>query len=413
MDEGGGRIVRLASPLLLGCFALGIAAPASGQEVAFLRKDCTGVSDCFTTSASLAGWIANTRQPSAADPLIVKMGPGDFDSLRCSSAADHFDHVTVIGSGREHSRFVCTSGCISGIQIDACDALEFIDLAAVGPYYGVLFLNEGDSTWTDTDVVGGLYGWYDACGSQSPEQALSQHYFFGSRVIGNRSGAGSASFTRTTAFAANCGESWFYGGEIAAIPEPNPSNPEAARGVEVKKVGDVRVFGAAIRVVTREMSPSPAFWDEVVGVQVGYPRGGYTSGTFHMHGGIISVDAKNMSAQDVAGLDVNDVGTGFAHTPATAFTVNAGGTGTATRVKGPAQSPFLWPAGATPPVSTSEDNALSSEDGMDMFVETDCNGSGDCDGGGSETHLMIYNETLCGTGSPPDPWFDATRGACR
>lgn len=52
------------------------------------------------------------------------------------------------------------------------------------------------------------------------------------------------------------------------------------------------------------------------------------------------------------------------------------------------------------------------EHGQDMFVETDCSSTGDCEGTGSgtEPHLMIYAETECGT---TDPWFDVGLSECR
>jgi hypothetical protein len=69
----------------------------------------------------------------------------------------------------------------------------------------------------------------------------------------------------------------------------------------------------------------------------------------------------------------------------------------------------MWQSGTTPPTSTTEDTVIFSSDGQDMFIETDCSGSGDCNGGGNETHLMIYNEAQCGE----NPWFDVVTGACR
>lgn len=50
---------------------------------------------------------------------------------------------------------------------------------------------------------------------------------------------------------------------------------------------------------------------------------------------------------------------------------------------------------------------MTSLHGADLFVETDCNTAGNCNGAGSETHLMVYNISC----SPP--WFDTTRVACR
>ena len=51
---------------------------------------------------------------------------------------------------------------------------------------------------------------------------------------------------------------------------------------------------------------------------------------------------------------------------------------------------------------------MSSEDGSDLFVERDCEAAGNCNGGGTETHLMVY-DAECGA----SPWFDTTTGQCR
>ncbi len=63
-----------------------------------------------------------------------------------------------------------------------------------------------------------------------------------------------------------------------------------------------------------------------------------------------------------------------------------------------------------PPASTTETNVLFTEDGQDTFVETDCNADGDCSGG-SESHLMVYNASLCT--DPANPWLDTITGRCR
>ncbi len=45
-----------------------------------------------------------------------------------------------------------------------------------------------------------------------------------------------------------------------------------------------------------------------------------------------------------------------------------------------------------------------------MFVEKDCSSLGDCDSGGNETHLMIYNQNAC---PAINPWYNVVTGACR
>ena len=44
-----------------------------------------------------------------------------------------------------------------------------------------------------------------------------------------------------------------------------------------------------------------------------------------------------------------------------------------------------------------------------MYVEIDCDADGDCDGGGTQAHIMVYNAVEC----PTERWFDTTTGRCR
>ena len=74
------------------------------------------------------------------------------------------------------------------------------------------------------------------------------------------------------------------------------------------------------------------------------------------------------------------------------------------------QAPFLWQSGSMPPAGTTEATTLWVEDGRDLYVETDCNADGNC-AGGTESHLMVSNPTLCI--SPGDPWLDTVTGRCR
>ena len=97
-----------------------------------------------------------------------------------------------------------------------------------------------------------------------------------------------------------------------------------------------------------------------------------------------------------------------ASTVGTPFSLATGGA--VTRVAGStAKSPFLWRAGSTPPTAGEGGTGLVSEEGFDLFVETDCDGTTCVAGGGDEPHLMIYSE-FCSNGGP---WWDAVAGGCR
>ena len=166
-------------------------------------------------------------------------------------------------------------------------------------------------------------------------------------------------------------------------------------GVAVTAEGDVRLFGSSVR-----SHPGAGFTQNVdfIGVSLGQSQPG---GVFHMHGGIVSVNAGPLG-RDAVGIDATDATT-FAHTLGTAF-ITKKGTGGAIRVRGSGnvQSPLLWQSGTDVPLG-----GISSQTGKDLFVETDCDASG-CSGAGVQPHLMIYS-AACGA----DPWFDTVRGACR
>ena len=101
-------------------------------------------------------------------------------------------------------------------------------------------------------------------------------------------------------------------------------------------------------------------------------------------GGIVSVQSENQSLNQSVYVVRNQGG--FIHTPDTAFSVQASGSCVENSIQGftTAQSPFLWPNGNTPP-------AIESNSDADLLVEIDCASDGNCNGGGDQTHLMIYN----------------------
>lgn len=395
--------------------AFGIPFAAEAQEIAHLRKDCTGISDCFTSYPALVSWIFGTRNPTASAPLLVQIGPGEFTTGSnpiCTSSG----HVTFRGSGRENTtlrRTTAGSGFLpkAAFWSFGCVELEFQDLTIVSPQYTVIAYNGGSTRWVDVDLVSeGVSGalasaWNeDLCASEP-----GLHYFFGSRI---RLSAGRPN---NIGYQARCDEAWFFGGDVLVTGSETLAPGSNVAAVEVRNEGSFHAFGAAIRTSSGDATTSslnPGFpVPGLIGVNVGRGQAGNEvgGGEFHFHGGIINTTA-TVDGLSASGLVVAPSAT-KAHTPGTAFVVRAGSGGTPHRVVGAkAESPFLWQSGGFPPVASSEANVLRSEDGQDVFVETDCNSSGDCDGAGSEPHMMIYSDDFCGTS---DPWFDVVTGRCR
>ncbi len=335
-------------------------------------------------------WVWNTRNPTSATPLIVDVGPGKYTDFNCQSNG----YVTIRGSGRENtviSNSAPTNNTGAAVKVNSCNQLAFQDLTINSDDYGIQWWNGGSSTYTNVRVAGGRFGWWD----YAPTGGKSTHYWFSSKV------ESPGNFGEAAALFNYGAEHWFYGGEITFIPNMLGNRSGAVvLGNTGNNTPDMHIFGTAIRAV------APA------GTALGSPLAAVLvqNGTFHMHGGIINVDASAASDANLNAYAIFNETVGpqrAVHTNETAFLVKAKGTGLARRIAGSSGntgSPYLWPAGANPPP------AISRKSGSDQFVENDCSVSGNCNGGGTETHLMIANPAKCGD---IDPWFDTQVGECR
>jgi hypothetical protein len=304
--------------------------------------------------------------------------------------------VSVIGSGRQQSRFVrvgsggegtVNGACRGGITIENCQKMDFSQLAGVGST-GILWMGGGFATWSDVDMIGekvgttcgaGALGWYDQPGAGG----RSLHYVFGSRAIGR-----SSTHLNASGFDAGDAEVWFYGGDIVAEVSGSMWN---AFAVISSADADVRLFGTTVRA---QVKPG-GFASDLAGA---YAADG---GMLHLHGGIINASADQGTGNISAwGIQAEDSGT-HVHAPGTAFVVKAKGTGVATRVSttggAMVESPYVWPADTSPP-------AADAPHGSDAFVETDVGG------GSNEAHLMVRDTSCTGAGGN---WRDMATGACR
>lgn len=361
-----------------------------------LKKDCAGYTNCVTDTTELLDWINSVRIPSSANPLSVEIGPGDFElpAKVCLDAGS----IAFNGSGIDVTNLTSASSQ-GALRIKNCDNLSFQNFTVLHNATGIRWVGGGKSVWnnieleiTNDDSPLSVNAWWGIdCGSGSPPV----HYWFGvkARVAG---------YFYPYAFYDECGEHWFYGGEILATGRPNSSaGAVAIGGVRLQGTAVFQAYGSSIRVLT----------DQATGVALpnGVGSGLYGVGIagnaqFHMHGGIISV--KSTASTDVSPAAVMVQKNATAHILDTAFNVVPSGEGTGYRVlnlspaTATAATSFMWPQGDTPP-------AIVSMDGADTFVETDCSATG-CLAAGKETHLLIYNSS-CTT----DPWFDVVTGECR
>ncbi len=397
-----------------------IGSTASAQvdpnaDIVYLQTNCAGVADCFTSTFALTSWIAGTRQPTAAEPLLVEAGPGEFEPILCDPSTA-FGHTTFRGAGRERTVFKvsnCFLCAAISAQDPACTDLEFQDLTADGDFWGtVWFEGAGDSSWTNVDILGGRVGWYELSFNCQPE-LVALHFFWNARIVARKPDGFAGN-----GYESNCSETWFYGSDISVLAGADAvagtgytDNIAAivvgggALGSGVtNRIGDVRAFGTTFRIRAADVPDGVLPPDGIVGVRV------FDEGEFHMHGGIINVTVSPTNASEVVGVKV--LSGGFAHTPDTAFNIRAGG-GATHRIQGAAAlSPFLHPAADGPPLSNPADPnsaRLQTTIGSDLFVERDCNPMGDCSSTGTQTHLMVSNPN-CGAANP---WFNIVTGACR
>jgi hypothetical protein len=212
-----------------------------------------------------------------------------------------------------------------------------------------------------------------------------------------------------------CGQTWFYGGEVRATVTNAGSGIAYGLGaLDLQHQAEFFAFGTAIRVdpgvLTDADIPGAVGSNAIWGVRL------MGNSHFHLHGGIVNVSANTLQNADAVGIQILDAGAQFAHTPGAAFVLRPGAaSGTPIRIltddAAKVQSPFLWQNGPRPPQAATEASTLVSTDGSDLYVETDCSAAGDCNGGGSEAHLMVHNPTACTDAA--NAWLDTVTGRCR
>lgn len=409
----GRRSMSLVSLALAGALA---AAPAFAQgslgsdtQHIVLVQDCTDAgwaagdvgTKCFESLSSLNDyiWGSGGIWPTSSSPLTVDIGPGEFPGQ--ISCPDEGGYVTFRGAGRDRTTIKKSGTWLQiAIHVVGCESLAFQDLGVVAEStdvhlgYAVYWTGGGSSSWTDVNLTGDSTGWYDvACGGDSTDAPEGRHNFWGSTVAGGKFG-----------YYAECGETWFYGGEIDAFASLLGSFADKLTGVWVAHRGEVHLNGSAVRVHTSGVASGSG---TAYGARVG-PSGNTLStpsgyGEFHSHGGLVTVKTANLSGVAAVGVLANNAGgsgDARAHTHETAFVVSGGSSSTRLTGSGTFESPFQWEARTTPPP------AGGAKDGQDSYVETDCD-STDCSSG-SDPHLMIYKGSCS-----PTPWFDTARNECR
>jgi hypothetical protein len=348
------------------------------------------------------------------NPLVVDIGPGDFaavDPLGESCAVGK-GYITYRGAGRERTRIVANPGGIfeTAVLVWGCTKLGFDDMTLVGRRYGVIWFSNGSSVWSGVDVEVGKPG--DNNVGWQEEICVAgdggEHYLFNTRL------RISAQAANNVGYSAPCAKNWLYGSEIDVVGQATLAGNVHFAAAIASGQGEIQAFGSLIRARSEQgtaatyNAASPG--TGVAAVRVGKDLFGNDvgGGTFHAHGSNLAANASTTTGQNATTLDVAADATQV-HTFETSFVATPGSGGISRRVASAEglvphlQAPFLWHAGTAPPVG-------ESVEGLDLYVETDCAANGNCNGGGSEAHLMVYNAANCGS---TNPWFDTVTGRCR
>ena len=355
--------------------AVAYAAPDASAPVVYLRTDCTeggvGLVNCFTTMDSLVTWINNTRHPSATNPLDVEIGPGTFSAFSCQDGG----YTTLKGSGRQNT--IITNGQVYGGAFYAsnCTQLDLSELTILGTanaLHTMDWLGTGTSTWSNVDIAGNSYGWWDTGGT---------HFWFGCRFI-NKAGYGVSRAYQTQ------GVSWFFGSEIEA-DAANGASEAMALGVNG---GEAHVYGGAIRTLVPGGNGG-----STIGSSTGIKavRASGASAEVHIHG--TGIDVISGPGNQIAAL-IADSGA-MIHANGAAYNLSTGTGGTVYRILnngGHIHAPYLWEHIPDP---TTIPN-YTSVTGADITTVT----TGTSDG---HPHTVIYDASCT------SKWYDTVDKACR
>lgn len=388
-------------------------------DIVSLRKNCTAESNCATTFDELLTWVWTIRAPTAESPLLINIGPGTFPIEKLSGApmflCNGGGNVVFKGSGQD--RTALTTGDNGGVimanlipfvstdatvRINNCDNLTFQDMTIEpGGIIGVGWTGGGNSVWSNVHVQAGYWAWIDLCSSTG---LVGKHKWFGSSLESASGGA------INSVYRSDCATNIFHGSELVTVRNPG-DNALLSEFVVVQANSmnaNIQLYGSSVKGLYPSTATGGGYrTSDIVGLEA------KDGGMIHMHGGIVSVRSER------PGTTFNAIGArasngGMVHVVDTAYGMLASGTGIAKRLVnsgGMVDSPFQWPASATPPTAGGAGN-LQSVQGADSFVETDCNTAGTCTGvatSDQQPHLMVYSANCAVNG----PWFDMATNMCR
>ena len=411
-----------SSSLLIATFCSAIsfnsyAVIDNNAQIVQLRTSCTeagaSLNNCFTNLNTLDSWVQTTRLPTITSPLAINVGPGEFPGIfNCNSN----QHISLNGSGRNSSTLkrsgtpgigffstvVLGGNCnlhVNNLRIDNIGGAAAVNvLDTVGSDLNM------HTVWNNVEIISTGYTWLEEhCAPNNPVNN-SIHFWAASKLTSV--GGGFANFTKTYV---SCAENWFHATEITADMQTTTGGDQAQA---LLAFGETHVYGGVIRVIDSAGNTysSPAPHPGAAG-----PRGIvaiYASGQnadVHVHGA--GIDVFSTAPNDIAGIMTEN--NAHVHVMNSTFNMKScdntaacgGELQRIVNLSGNVRSVFQWESGDTPP-------KLSSQDGMDTFVETDCSAS-DCSTTGNEPHMLIYSDQCSTAGSTADPWFDIVTSQCK
>lgn len=219
-------VLLLASSSSYGSSNLPTSGPAVDDvEVAHLSKNCSGIANCATTFQELLDWIWNTRNPSAASPLMVDIAPGTH-IVPAQKICDGSGNVTFRGSGKS-TTVLTGGGTIGGYQqtviaVYDCESLAFQDMtiqtgqinSGTGSTTVVDWQGNGSSEWINVDMQSAGAGWY---GKSGTDTSPGPKHNFHSCFIKITPVPNTLYPSATAVLTANYGDMNFYGSEISVI----------------------------------------------------------------------------------------------------------------------------------------------------------------------------------------------------
>jgi len=366
-------------------------------SVVHLRSACVEgtapqvtVDNCFDLTADLSAWITNTRQPTAADPLVVEVGPGSFGDL--SLTCSNWGHITFNGSGRSTTNFIHGG-------FNSCTGMVFQHLS-FGPGGGFAAVNwytseEGTSSrWVDVELTGSGYGWYeskvgDVCTNNVKGDA-GTHYWFSSKIAAT----GGLFSVFKLAYRDGCGsENWFFGSELLA--EAKSGSTYELSALSQDSMGDTHFYGSVIRAITDiDIAPGGGVFCEISNPRPLVSAICAGGGSVHLHG--TGVDVISNPTNGAVNTDIAAIVAGpgsMVHANGSAYNMKIGTSGSLNRIvnnNATVHAPYQWQESTTPP-------NIISQDGADVAVVTTPAGA---------PKFIVYS-TNC-----PSKWHDVGANAC-